>query len=78
MRCACLAAAGHLEEARALLAALRREQPQLTMAWLKASVPYQTPELRARYLDAMANARLVTKQTKERTLDIPGLCCSDA
>ena len=58
MRCACLAAAGHLEEARALLAALRREQPQLTMAWLTAIVPYQTPELRARYLDAMANAGL--------------------
>ena len=58
MRCACLAAAGHLEEARALLAALRREQPQLTMAWLKAIVPYQTPELRARYLEAMANAGL--------------------
>ena len=58
MRCACLAAAGHLEEARALLAVLRREQPQLTMDWLKAIVPYQTPELRARYLAAMENAGL--------------------
>jgi TolB-like protein len=58
MHCACLAAAGRLEEARALLAALRRDQPQLTMTWLKANVPYQTPELRARYLAAMADAGL--------------------
>jgi TolB-like protein len=58
MRCASLAQAGRIEEARAFLAVLRREQPQLTATWLRANVPYQTPELVDRYLDAMRKAGL--------------------
>ena len=56
--CASLAQAGRLDEARALLATLRLEQPQLTMAWLRANVPYQTSALIERYLDAMKRAGL--------------------
>jgi TolB-like protein len=58
MRCASLAQAGKIDEASSLLAALRREQPQLSMDWLRANVPYQTAELMARYLDAFRKAGL--------------------
>jgi TolB-like protein/Flp pilus assembly protein TadD len=58
LRCASLAQAGSVDEARALLAALRREQPELSIAWIKGSVPYQTPELMERFLDGMRKAGL--------------------
>jgi TolB-like protein len=58
MRCASLAQAGRVEEARAFLATVRREQPQLSIDWLKANVPYQTPELLHRYLAGMRKAGL--------------------
>ena len=42
----------------AFLATVRREQPQLSLDWIRASVPYQTPELMERFLDGMRKAGL--------------------
>jgi len=58
LRCASLAQLGRLDEAREALATLRREHPELSIAWIKASVPYQTPELMERFLDGMRKAGL--------------------
>ncbi|WP_315835997.1 BTAD domain-containing putative transcriptional regulator [Bradyrhizobium prioriisuperbiae] len=58
MRCASLAQAGRVEEARALLATVRRDQPKLSIDWIKASVPYQTPELMEQFLEGMRKAGL--------------------
>jgi TolB-like protein len=58
LRCASLAQLGRLDEAREALAALQREHPELSIAWIKASVPYQTPELMERFLDGMRKAGL--------------------
>lgn len=58
MRCASLAQAGRIEEARALLVTVRRDQPKLSIAWIRASVPYQTPELMEQFLDGMRKAGL--------------------
>jgi TolB-like protein len=58
LRCAGLAQLGQLDEARESLAALRREQPQLSVEWIRTSVPYQTPELMERFLDGMRKAGL--------------------
>jgi TolB-like protein len=58
MRCACLARAGQIHEARAALAELRRQQPELSIGWIRANVPYQTPELMKRYVEAMRKAGL--------------------
>jgi Flp pilus assembly protein TadD len=58
MRCASLAQAGRVDEARSLLARVRREQPQLSIDWVKANVPYQTPELLERYLEGLRKAGL--------------------
>jgi TolB-like protein len=58
MRCASLAQAGQVDEARSSLATLRREQPQLSMDWVRANVPYQTRELMERYLEGMQKAGL--------------------
>ena len=56
--CASLAQTGRLDEARALLAMVRREQPQLSIAWIRANVPYQTPELMEGFLEGMRKAGL--------------------
>jgi TolB-like protein len=56
LRCASLAQAGRVAEARAQLAVACSEQPQLSSAWIKACVPYQTPELLDRFLDGMRKA----------------------
>ena len=56
--CASLAQAGRIDEARSLLATIRREQPQLSLAWIRANVPYQTPELMERYLEGFRKAGL--------------------
>jgi TolB-like protein/Flp pilus assembly protein TadD len=56
--CATLALTGRLDEARAHLAAVRREQPQLTSTWIRTNVPYQTSELMERFLEAMRKAGL--------------------
>jgi TolB-like protein/tetratricopeptide (TPR) repeat protein len=58
LRCASLARVGRVEEARAVLVELRRAHPELTIAWIRASVPYQTPELMERFLDGMRKAGL--------------------
>jgi TolB-like protein len=58
MRCASLAQLGRVGEARALLATVRCEQPQMSIEWIRASVPYQTPELTERFLDGMRRAGL--------------------
>ncbi len=58
LRCASLAQAGQLEEARSFLASIRRQQPQLSVQWIRASVPYQTPELMELFVDGMRKAGL--------------------
>lgn len=58
LRCASLARIGRSSEARTLLATLRSEQPQLSLAWIRANVPYQTPELMERFLEGMRMAGL--------------------
>ena len=58
LRCASLAQTGHIDEARALLTAVRREQPQLSAAWIRTTVPYQTPELMECFLKGMRMAGL--------------------
>jgi len=58
LRCASLAQAGRVDEARSFLATVRREQPQLSIDWIRASVPYQTPELMERFLEGMRKAGL--------------------
>jgi len=58
MRCASLAQAGRVDEARAFLQIVLREQPQLSIDWVKANVPYQTPQLMERYLEGMRKAGL--------------------
>jgi hypothetical protein len=58
LRCASLAQTGKTAEAAALLALLRRDQPQLSAGWIRANVPYQTLELLERFLDGMRLAGL--------------------
>jgi hypothetical protein len=58
LRCASLAQSGRIDEAREFLKLVRGEQPQLSLDWIKASVPYQTPELMERFLDGMRKAGL--------------------
>jgi TolB-like protein len=58
LRCASLAQAGRVDEARSFLATVRREQPQVSIDWIRASVPYQTPELMESFLEGMRNAGL--------------------
>ena len=58
LRCANLAMTGHVDEARSHLAVLRREHPEMTIDWIRANVPYQTPELMERFLDGMRKAGL--------------------
>jgi TolB-like protein/Flp pilus assembly protein TadD len=58
LRCASLAQAGQIEHARSLLSEIRSEQPELSIAWIRASVPYQTPELMDRFLEGMRKAGL--------------------
>ena len=47
-----------VDEAREFLATVRRGQPQLSIDWIRASVPYQTPELMERFLEGMRKAGL--------------------
>ena len=58
LRCASLALAGRIDEAQSYLATARRQQPQLSLAWIRANVPYQTQELLERFLDGMRKAGL--------------------
>jgi hypothetical protein len=56
--CVSLAQAGRVDEARSLLLTIRREQPNLSFAWIRTNVPYQTPELMERYLEGFRKAGL--------------------
>ena len=58
LRCASLAQAGQVDEARSFLAQVRRDQIRLSIEWIKANVPYQTPKLLEQYLDGMRKAGL--------------------
>ncbi|WP_213290473.1 winged helix-turn-helix domain-containing protein [Bradyrhizobium sp. sGM-13] len=58
LRCASLAQMGRIEEAKQSLADVRLEQPQLSIEWIKSSVPYQRPELMERFLEGMRKAGL--------------------
>ena len=58
LHCASLAQTGRIDEARTYLEIVRREQPQLSVDWIKASVPYQTPQLMQRFLEGMRKAGL--------------------
>ena len=58
LRCASLAQIGRVDEARSLLAELRRAQPELTIDWVRTSVPYQTSELMERFVEGMRKAGL--------------------
>ena len=59
--CASLANAGRVDEARLLLPTLRHEQPELSLAWIRANVPYQTAELMERFLEGFRKAGLGEK-----------------
>lgn len=58
LRCASLAQVGRIDEAQRLLATVRLEQPQLSLQWIRANVPYQTPELMEHFLKGMRKAGL--------------------
>jgi hypothetical protein len=49
---------GRIEQAREFLASIRLEHPQLSIDWIRRSVPYQTPELMERFLEGMRKAGL--------------------
>ena len=49
---------GRIEEARIALALAKAEHPALSIAWIRASVPYQTPELMEAHLDGIRKAGL--------------------
>lgn len=61
LRCASLAQAGRLDEARAFLATVHREQPQLSADWVRANVPYQTSELMDRFVEGLRRAGLASQ-----------------
>jgi tetratricopeptide (TPR) repeat protein len=56
LRCAALAQLGMIDEARQYLEHVRIGQPQLTLQWIRESVPYQTPATMERFLDGMRRA----------------------
>jgi TolB-like protein/Flp pilus assembly protein TadD len=58
LHCASLAQAGRLKEAAAFLATVRREQPDLSIAWVRTNVPYQTEELMDRFVEGLRKAGL--------------------
>lgn len=58
MHCASLAQIGRIEEAREFLAKARVAQPELSLDWIRANVPYQTTGLMERFLDGMRKAGL--------------------
>jgi TolB-like protein len=58
LHCASLAQAGRVEEARAYLATVRHEQPDLSIDWVRANVPYQTAELMDRFVEGLRRAGL--------------------
>ena len=63
LHCASLAQAGQIDEARSHFETMRREQPQLSIDWIRANIPYQTPELMERFLEGMRKAGLNEDET---------------
>jgi adenylate cyclase len=55
--CASLAQAGLIEEARAAMRLLRQVQPNISVAWIKASVPYPDHTM-PRFLEGLRKAGL--------------------
>lgn len=55
--CASLAQAGALDEAKATMETVRRLQPNISIAWLRQSLPY-SPEPMERFLDGLRKAGL--------------------
>jgi adenylate cyclase len=55
--CASLAQAGQIEEAKSTLSTIRIMQPDISIAWIKQSVPY-TSEPMERFLDGLRKAGL--------------------
>lgn len=58
LRCASLAQLGRIAEARSFLQVVRREQPHLSVAWIRTNVPFQTPELMERFVQGLRKAGL--------------------
>ncbi len=59
LRCASLAQFGRFDEARAMMAIVRRNhRPTLTIDWVRRYVPYQTPELMDLFVDGLRKAGL--------------------
>ena len=58
LRCASLAQAGQIDEARAMSCNGAEAASGIIIDWIRASVPYQTPELMERFLDGMRKAGL--------------------
>src|SRR5690242_17374346 len=56
LRCAALAQLGRIAEAKEFLEHVMIGQPQLTLQWIRESVPYQSPETMERFLDGMRKA----------------------
>jgi hypothetical protein len=56
--CVSLAQAGRIGAARSLLVTIRREQSNLSLAWIRPNVPYQTPELMERYREGLRKVGL--------------------
>lgn len=54
---ASLACSGQIDEARAELARLKELQPELSLAWIEAHVPY-TPRQMPKFLEGMRKAGL--------------------
>jgi hypothetical protein len=57
MLCASLAQAGLIEEARAAMRLLRQVQPNISVAWIKAAVPYPDHTM-PRFLEGLRKAGL--------------------
>ena len=58
LHCASLAQSGRIDEAKSYLATVKREQPQISLEWIRSNVPYQTPELTELFLEGMRKAGL--------------------
>jgi TolB-like protein len=56
LRCAALAQLGMIAEARQFLEHVKIGQPQLSLQWIRESVPYQTPETMERFCEGMRKA----------------------
>jgi TolB-like protein len=56
--CASLAQAGQIDEARSAMRTLRQLHPEITIAWIKQSLPMYAPRLMAHYLEGLRKAGL--------------------